>query len=337
MPSNPDDIKKIVANLQLPQPSGQLKATLNAIKGLPNLQSMQYAKALQAIKPSPQWLEFTTRLNETFRAAVSWTDAHKTEIGSLVRSIQAMSSQIGGVMGEFHKHWQQTLAPMFEGMRQAYQARLEIYPDLSSRLDMLAKRGWFISMFFGLSEFDQIATAADRIDDDTLEGIIAKAYRDSLEDHVASILHEYPEREFAIRPALNAHLRGEYALSVPIFFAQADGICAAMVGRHIFSGKKGRSDHISSLAAEKISDLEGQNEEEGIELFRLLHLALWQPLSDHQPISFSASKRETEDYVGLNRHTVLHGESLDYATELNSLKAFSFLSYVASLLAKRGT
>ena len=55
---------------------------------------------------------------------------------------------------------------------------------------------------------------------------------------------------------MNAHLRGEYALSVPIFFAQADGISAAMVGRHIFSGKKGRSDHISSLAAEKISDLE---------------------------------------------------------------------------------
>lgn len=337
MTSNPDDIKKVVANLQLPQPSGQLKATLKAIRELQTLQSAHYAATLQPIKISPQLLEFTKGLSETFRAAVSWTEAHKTELGSFVRSVQAMSSEIGGVMIEFQKHWQKTLAPMFEGMRQAYQARLEIYPNLSSRLDTLAKRGWFISMFFGLREFDQIATAADRIDDDTLEEFIAKAYRDSLEDHVASILHEYPEREFVIRPALNAHLRGEYGLSVPVFFAQADGISAAMVGRHIFSGKKGCSDHISSLAAEKISDIEGQNEEEGIELFRLLHLALWQPLSDHQPISYSASKRETEEYAGLNRHTVLHGESLDYATELNSLKAFSFLSYVASLLANTGT
>ena len=139
MTSNPDD-KKTVANLQLPQPSGQLKATLNAIKGLQTLQSTKYAATLQPIQLSPQWLEFTNRLNETFRAVVSWTDAHKTEIGSLVRSVQAMSSQIGGVMGEFQKHWQQTLAPLFEGMRQAYQARLEIYPNLSSRLDMLAKR-----------------------------------------------------------------------------------------------------------------------------------------------------------------------------------------------------
>src|SRR5574343_928485 len=208
MTSNPDN-KKIVANLPLPQPSGQLQITMNAIKGLPIQQATQYAATLQPIKLSPQWLEFSNRFNETFRAAVSWTDAHKTEIGGLVRSVQAMSSQIGSVMGEFQKHWQQTLAPMFEGMRQAYQARLEIYPNLSSRLDMLAKRGWFISMFFGLSEFDQIATAADRIDDDTLEEIIAKAYRDSLEEHAASILQEYPEREFVIRPALNAHLRGE--------------------------------------------------------------------------------------------------------------------------------
>ena len=38
----------------------------------------------------------------------------------------------------------------------------------------------------------------------------------------------------------------------------------------------------------------------------------------------------------LNRHEVLHGESVDYGTEINSLKAISLLYYIASVLGERG-
>jgi hypothetical protein len=33
-------------------------------------------------------------------------------------------------------------------------------------------------------------------------------------------------------------------------------------------------------------------------------------------------------FTALNRHQIMHGESWDYGTEINSLKAFSFLTFV---------
>lgn len=40
------------------------------------------------------------------------------------------------------------------------------------------------------------------------------------------------------------------------------------------------------------------------------------------------------NFDGLNRHQVLHRESVDYGTEINSLKAISLLNYVFQVLRK---
>jgi len=54
-------------------------------------------------------------------------------------------------------------------------------------------------------------------------------------------------------------------------------------------------------------------------------------------LPISASEHERGDaFVGLNRHQVLHGESTQYGTEMNSLKAISLLNYVAHILTDRG-
>lgn len=44
----------------------------------------------------------------------------------------------------------------------------------------------------------------------------------------------------------------------------------------------------------------------------------------------NAKARETgKVFDALNRHQVMHGEVSDYGTEINSMKAFSFLLFVA--------
>jgi len=42
-------------------------------------------------------------------------------------------------------------------------------------------------------------------------------------------------------------------------------------------------------------------------------------------------------WPALYRHAVLHGESVDYGTEINSLKAISLLQYVSGVLARDAT
>ncbi|MED7789604.1 hypothetical protein [Francisella sp. 19X1-34] len=59
--------------------------------------------------------------------------------------------------------------------------------------------------------------------------------------------------------------------------------------------------------------------------------ALLSPLAESTPIGASEHERE-EGFNLLNRHTVLHGEFLDYGNKVNSLKAISLINYVSQAL-----
>lgn len=51
------------------------------------------------------------------------------------------------------------------------------------------------------------------------------------------------------------------------------------------------------------------------------------------PVSYSQGKRKRNaNFSELNRHMVMHGDSVDYGTKKNSLKAISLLYYVAKAL-----
>lgn len=51
---------------------------------------------------------------------------------------------------------------------------------------------------------------------------------------------------------------------------------------------------------------------------------------------YNNKDRERFDYNGLDRYTVLHGFAIEeYATEENSLKAFSLLSSMTALMSTR--
>jgi len=145
------------------------------------------------------------------------------------------------------------------------------------------------------------------------------------------MIRHYPEREFVLRPAGDAHLRGEYALSVMAFFAQIDGICFQATERYVFQGG---DKHVSSLAAIKLETIERDDEGNLCgQFFALLHEIMWLSVSEKLPMSYSEKERRTFNYEGINRHTVLHGVAMkDYATKENSLKAFSLLSYMAPLV-----
>ena len=49
-----------------------------------------------------------------------------------------------------------------------------------------------------------------------------------------------------------------------------------------------------------------------------------------QPIIYS-EKQRGENFNYLNRHQIMHGESLDYGTEINSYKVISLLLYIVQV------
>ena len=135
---------------------------------------------------------------------------------------------------------------------------------------------------------------------------------DTIEQRLAA---QFPDRAQVISDAFAAHRQDKFSLSVPVFLAQADGIAWDRLGRTLFSSKT-------------IQEAEGlaSGVKEGI--LRKLFLGLMWP---EWPLVLPVSQRP-DDFSGLNRHQVLHGEVSDYGTEVNSLQAMALLNFCSFIL-----
>ena len=108
-------------------------------------------------------------------------------------------------------------------------------------------------------------------------------------------------------------------LSIPVLFAQTDGICREVVGHYLFTKTREKvprprtAVYVETLAADAFMS------------------AMLSPLAQTLPVN--ASERElSRDSGALNRHAVLHGTAFDYGTRINGLKAVSLINYVATTL-----
>jgi hypothetical protein len=273
-------------------------------------------------------------LKRLLRATGRGTEQYEQLLDSFLNLLKGIDTVISPAVNEAQRTlpaFIAKLAPLAEAIQRRHEAELECYPLLDKRLSMLADRGWFISYDLGLPEFDALSLASVTTSDSELEQVAEQTYRDALGWLSREITYKFPEREFAISPAVKAHQNGDFALSIPVFLSQTDGICAAKTKKYMFLKGRGGG-HISTFAASKRLESEQLHSAKATDdLVRLFDAAIWAPILQHRPIGFNEAQREASGYKGLNRHAVLHGESLDYATEVNSLKAFSLLSYVVSI------
>ncbi len=117
----------------------------------------------------------------------------------------------------------------------------------------------------------------------------------------------------AISSAFKAHARGEYELSIPVFLTQIDGICYEIAQFYFFLGsdKSKKQKYLDNMPSNSLVE------------------AIISPVIGTSPINKSGV---SDTYTKLNRHLVLHGKSVDYGTEINSLKVISLLYYIVCQL-----
>jgi hypothetical protein len=160
------------------------------------------------------------------------------------------------------------------------------------------------------SSLSNVVTAARSVHE------LARPFRKH-DEAMWTLQQRHADRSRILGSAFSAHERGEFDLSVPVLLSQAEGICKAAVAVSPYErrDKEPRiAEYVRSLSAES---------------FRAAAL---QPLLESIPLTASARDREP-GFAQLNRHQVLHGESVDYGTELNSVKAVSFISYISYMLS----
>ena len=185
-------------------------------------------------------------------------------------------------------------------------------------LTKLAHRGWFLGPRMPVAAIPRLGSAVEGRPNE-VDLAVAQHVRRQLDPIEAALIETYPPRAHLFREAFGAHRESKYALSIPVFLSQADGVFHDRFGKLLFSKKS------SAAVTDFNSTVRGR-----------FFQAVLHPLTISVPLwGHTASLDDT--FEGLNRHQVMHGLQVNYDTELNSLKAISLLDNLVWVLNRPAT
>jgi hypothetical protein len=250
---------------------------------------------------------------ETKRALPSINRARSAQFAALSESVWRASLQLQPIVSQM----QSTFAEALKGfdLRASAEGFKRYEAAFGEQLRILAQNGWYISW-----RHTPLASifpfAALFRDGHTEEGHrrLCSHFAECLTAVESSLASEFPRRAAILKKAFEAHGRGDYELSIPVFLSQADGISKEVFGASIYSRRKSnvdsRRDFIATIAEQRM-------ERDFLEVALIL-----------TPLNASERDRALLQDA-LNRHEILHGVNTSYASTANSLKAVSWLQYVA--------
>jgi hypothetical protein len=216
---------------------------------------------------------------------------------------------------------------------QAFQALLEPLQATALAMNSLpdrtrvgvtkaALRGWFVGPELPIPSL----TALETLEGEDIDALFVDHYRSHWEEVESWVSERFPARAPLLKEAFAAHREGRYALAIPVFLAQADGMCDEALGRngHLFTGAPGRVQERARL----LEELAAQEDSFFLD-------AILEPLKTALPSSI-ANKAWLESQEIFSRNAILHGMDLGYGTELNALRAISLVDYLVWALHDRG-
>jgi hypothetical protein len=249
------------------------------------------------------------------------SEQFSTRVPPLLRAASEFSSRLGVRLAQINDRVEQ-VRPELVAVFSAVHKRLQTLPEeCQHALAVLARHGWFLDPSMGFTRVLALSKAFETDDPRDGHQLLIDYYAREISRISADLASTAPDRIHILRQALAAHIAGQFALSVPVFLAQADGICSARVGCHLYSRRNG-----TPVLAALFNDLP----EESLLGYIMYPLAL--------PLPLTASSAERAGLpTHLNRHAILHGESLDYDSALVSAQALSLVHYVAHACGQNST
>ncbi|WP_156896017.1 hypothetical protein [Vibrio ezurae] len=247
------------------------------------------------------FLEQQRSLQNTFEA-IKIPNYQLPDLSPYTKKIQQYQESLSGI-----------ITPALEEFQRSFE---ELPHKTQEALLLLAQHGWYLDFNMSLPSLWEIKTAISRGKNDDVEKALVEYFESQLNEIENFFNSQFPHRSHIITSAFKAHRRGEYFLSIPVLLAQTDGICKEVVDQYLFMKKDKKPK--TAIYVEQIAT----------ETYKA---ALLSPLASNTPIGASQYERE-DGFNQLNRHMVLHGESLDYGSKVNGLKAISLINYVAQAL-----
>ncbi len=258
-------------------------------------------------------------------------------IGEALKLFQSRMAQtataVARGLSQFHEGVRQAAAliqPVAESLANLQQHIGPIFAELARIMEglpertrhalaTLAQHGWYLDPEMDLPGIAHLVLLFERGETTAAHDQLAAYFDQRREAILGTLCAAFPCRAKILSSAFKAHEVGEYELSVPVLLAQADGICVELTGAQLYSKQgDGKTTRVSEAVATFNVDS--------------FAAALLHPLTEVFPIAFSLQERAGLVDI-LNRHAILHGESVSYGNRINSCKAISLVAFTAWALS----
>ncbi|HIE1653687.1 TPA: hypothetical protein ACXJGC_004989 [Burkholderia cenocepacia] len=298
---------------------GELGTRLGVIGPAQALATMSAARVgmpWTTVLPQPEWLKRVgADLNPPNVIGVALDRLQQRAFA--LSPVIALSNGIGSTVSARLAEIGEPIRRMAEDMATIAKS-FEKYPDeMREGLIAMSQYGWYLDLQMGMSKPLRFKRALDDGRHEDAEIGMVKHFDKRTNSIRAELIQAYPHRREILDAAFDAHLNGQHLVSIPVLLAQVDGICFDVANAHFFMGK------------ERPKVLAYATELAGTELAR----AFLAPLESGMTVALS-EKARPQGFSGLNRHMVLHGESIDYGTKENGLRAISLLNYISQSLQR---
>lgn len=215
---------------------------------------------------------------------------------------------------------EEAMAPVVKAMAKLTEQIKESEKDLPDRwrqaVLVLANEGWYQDMNSSPGDAMRFAELLDQGKHEEVNKSLAEYFSGRLEDIEESLIESFPKRSALFAEAFTAHRNRMFACSITLLLTQVDGICVDLANGHFFMRSKKKL-QTKTFVDSKVDSW-----------IHPLLVVLEEPTA----VNLNSSERQNYGFTGLNRHSVLHGAEIDYATEINSLRVISLLSYLETFM-----
>ncbi|OYU66108.1 MAG: hypothetical protein CFE22_11020 [Cytophagaceae bacterium BCCC1] len=267
-------------------------------------------------------LRFTKKNEEEFQNNIIKARILTEKFHESLKPLVENLAKINQAFQESSKYVNNIMKPLTdfsEKLKELVNLARESAPE---NIKKLADYGWYLPFS---SSILQAHDWANYISEDKSLVWVEQQIINLIDRHQHELIEElfsnFPERKGLIESALKAHHYKDYNLSIPVFLSQSDGICKKITGYAMFSGSYEENGEKHLPNTRKWANQQSIDS---------LYVGFLEPLKTK--LGFNKYENSKDNYIGFTRHSVLHGESLEYGTEVNSYKAMCLLFYIGYLV-----
>lgn len=185
----------------------------------------------------------------------------------------------------------------------------------------LVKLGWYFNTVATIGDMVDLQKLITNKDISSVDKLMSNHLKKEYKGLKATTVNLFPNKSEILKRGFRAYEKKQYEYSILIFLTQTDSICKTLTGIRLF-GREQKQAKTKKYVDKHYKDTSFIS-------------GLLQPLADYGVIN----KSESDHLVGeLNRHKVIHGDDINYGSELNARKMLSlifFLTTVLTLVEKR--